>query len=441
MILSPVVTRLPNRRIFSPFLLFPILSTSCLVNLIPPLSLYPLSSTGPGSQSFMSVAYPFINATDAAALDAELMVHPGGFSIDQLMELAGLAVATAVYKVYPPRISTESTIDPSSSPPLGVTKSISRTKILVIAGPGNNGGDALVAARHLALWGYQPTVLYPKRPMKENKPVQLFTNLVNQLHDVEVPILDTLPMVKDILGLQRLQELAIKYPQQEKDLFAMVNNSSSSSAAFTSNSEDSELGVSSFSSAKGVFTSSSSSLAIEGGSECKGYDLILDGIFGFSFQGNILAPFDKIIHTLSLISEYTTVSSSSSGSSSTQTTDTTQNTSSGTFTHNPESISPLGWITRSFGIPIISIDIPSGWSVDHGPLSTNYTTSSLIPSTGGNLYPSLLVSLTAPKPCSKYFYGPYHYLGGRFIPPNIAKKYRIDTLPPYPGCEQVVRLS
>lgn len=36
----------------------------------------------------------------AKAIDAELMGESGGFSIDQLMELAGLAVAQAIHKVY-----------------------------------------------------------------------------------------------------------------------------------------------------------------------------------------------------------------------------------------------------------------------------------------------------------------------------------------------------
>jgi NAD(P)H-hydrate epimerase len=40
----------------------------------------------------------YLNAKDAAALDAELMSSPG-FSLEQLMELAGLAVAEAVYSV------------------------------------------------------------------------------------------------------------------------------------------------------------------------------------------------------------------------------------------------------------------------------------------------------------------------------------------------------
>ena len=40
----------------------------------------------------------YLSAQDAAALDAELMSTPG-FSLEQLMELAGLAVAEAVFDV------------------------------------------------------------------------------------------------------------------------------------------------------------------------------------------------------------------------------------------------------------------------------------------------------------------------------------------------------
>jgi NAD(P)H-hydrate epimerase len=58
----------------------------------------------------------YLNQTDAQNLDVELMGHLG-FSIDQLMELAGLSVACAVYDAYP----------------------INQFKrILVICGPGSN---------------------------------------------------------------------------------------------------------------------------------------------------------------------------------------------------------------------------------------------------------------------------------------------------------------
>ena len=38
---------------------------------------------------------------------------------------------------------------------------------------------------------------------------------------------------------------------------------------------------------------------------------------------------------------------------------------------------------------------------------------------GDGLQPEMLVSLTAPKRAARLFAGPYHYLGGRFVPPAI----------------------
>ena len=76
---------------------------------------------------------------EAAAIDEELM-GPLGFSVDQLMELAGLSVACSVASEYP---------------------ATSHSRILVIAGPGNNGGDGLVAARHLHHFGYTVEVRRP----------------------------------------------------------------------------------------------------------------------------------------------------------------------------------------------------------------------------------------------------------------------------------------
>ncbi len=54
--------------------------------------------------------------------------------------------------------------------------------------PGNNGGDGLVAARHLFHFGFQPIVVYPKRSTKSH-----FINLVQQLDDLDIPILDEIP--------------------------------------------------------------------------------------------------------------------------------------------------------------------------------------------------------------------------------------------------------
>ena len=84
----------------------------------------------------------------------------------------------------------------------------------------------------------------------------------------------------------------------------------------------------------------------------------------------------------------------------------------------------------SRGTPIVSVDIPSGWDVEKGPELENK-----------DLYfmPEMLVSLTAPKLCAKYFKGPHHILGGRFVPKKLATKYSMN-LPQYPGTQCIVKL-
>lgn len=77
---------------------------------------------------------PLLGQKAAQALDNYLMRSPG-FSIDQLMELAGFSVACALTAIFP-----------------------IASRLLVICGPGNNGGDALVASRHLSHFGYKPVV-------------------------------------------------------------------------------------------------------------------------------------------------------------------------------------------------------------------------------------------------------------------------------------------
>lgn len=49
----------------------------------------------------MSGMTRYLNQAEAAALDQELFTEYK-FSVDQLMELAGLSVATAVAQAYPP---------------------------------------------------------------------------------------------------------------------------------------------------------------------------------------------------------------------------------------------------------------------------------------------------------------------------------------------------
>lgn len=81
--------------------------------------------------SMSTTAMKFLNQTEAQNIDQELF-NEYAFSVDQLMELAGLSVAVALAKSYP--------IDGGDN------------KVLVASGPGNNGGDGLVAARHLKLF-------------------------------------------------------------------------------------------------------------------------------------------------------------------------------------------------------------------------------------------------------------------------------------------------
>jgi len=112
------------------------------------------------------------------------------------------------------------------------------------------------------------------------------------------------------------------------------------------------------------------------------YNLLVDAIFGYSFKaGDIRAPFDIAIKAL-----------------------------------------------VETAVPIASLDIPSGWDVELGD-----------PENKG-IKPDFLISLGAPKVGSKYFKGRYHFLGGRFIPPQLAKKYGL-TIPVYPQGSQFVLLE
>lgn len=110
----------------------------------------------------------YLNQQEAINIDLELF-NEYKYSVDQLMELAGLSCATAIAKCYS-------------------LESLSDSKILVCCGPGNNGGDGLVCARHLSLFGYNTVVYYPK---KTDKP--LYHNLTHQCVSMNIPIIESLP--------------------------------------------------------------------------------------------------------------------------------------------------------------------------------------------------------------------------------------------------------
>ncbi|XP_065841690.1 NAD(P)H-hydrate epimerase-like [Oscarella lobularis] len=116
----------------------------------------------------MSRPWTYVTQREAQKIDEELF-SDYQYSVDQLMELAGLGVASAVLKCYP-------------------RDDLPSRNVLVCCGPGNNGGDGLVAARHLKLFGYNSSVYYPKRSEK-----QLFKNLVVQCENFRIDFVNDLP--------------------------------------------------------------------------------------------------------------------------------------------------------------------------------------------------------------------------------------------------------
>ncbi|OXC65978.1 NAD(P)H-hydrate epimerase [Cryptococcus neoformans] len=245
------------------------------------------------------MAIRYISQKLAQQIDVELMSASGAFSLDQLMELAGLSCAQALAKSYPPT---------------------NHKHVMVACGPGNQGGDGLVAARHLRHFSYIPTVYLPKPSSKD-----FLQRLVKQCENLNIPIL------KDVDTFQT------------------------------------ELAKS---------------------------DVILDAIFGFSFQPPLRKPFDQVLKAITGVSKK---------------------------------------------IPIVSVDIPSGWSVTDGPqpLWTEEDDKGE-KETIETFEPEVLVSLTAPKEGVKTFKG-QHWLGGRFVPDELAKKHELN-IPPYEGIDQVVEL-
>ncbi|KRT79916.1 hypothetical protein AMK59_6776, partial [Oryctes borbonicus] len=184
----------------------------------------------------------FLTQEEATNIDVQLF-NDYKFSVDQLMELAGLSCAHAIAKTYS-------------------KEQLSNKNIIVCCGPGNNGGDGLVCARHLKLFGYCTAVYYPK---KTDKP--LYHNLTHQCREMDISILDQLPKENE------------------------YNN----------------------------------------------YGLIVDALFGFSFKPPVRADFVPVMEFM-----------------------------------------------KCSKIPVISIDIPSGWHVEKGE-----------PEEGG-IKPEMLISLTAP---------------------------------------------
>jgi len=79
------------------------------------------------------------------------------------------------------------------------------------------------------------------------------------------------------------------------------------------------------------------------------------------------------------------------------------------------------------GTPILSVDSPSGWDVNRGPISEN------------SINPQVNISLSVPKPSIKHFNG-RNFLGGRFIPQSIIEEFNL-CLPQYPNEEFILEFS
>ncbi|EFP83467.2 hypothetical protein PGT21_028100 [Puccinia graminis f. sp. tritici] len=105
----------------------------------------------------------YLTQKEAQEIDAELMGPKYGYTLAQLMELAGLACAQALHKVYGPE---------------------RYPRVLVCCGPGNQGGDGLVAARHLWHFGHKPTLYYPKQTDKEH-----YKSLLRQCETLGIPVI------------------------------------------------------------------------------------------------------------------------------------------------------------------------------------------------------------------------------------------------------------
>lgn len=115
----------------------------------------------------------------------------------------------------------------------------------------------------------------------------------------------------------------------------------------------------------------------------KSTDLLIDAIFGFSFQKPLREPFPSIISQM-----------------------------------------------EETKVPVLSIDAPSSWDIQEGPPKEG---------PGAKFMPGALISLTAPKPCVKWYQG-RHFVGGRFLTKSIADKYDLD-IPDYPGIDQIIEVG
>jgi NAD(P)H-hydrate epimerase len=134
-----------------------------------------------------------VTTAQMVALEQAAVIH--GVSLDTLMENAGLAVAQAAREV------------------LGA---VAGRRVLILVGPGNNGADGLVVARHLQRWGAEVTayiVTYrPDQDPKMDSAQAYRISVVHSSQDPDLAILDRLLdqsclVVDAVLGTGRARPL------------------------------------------------------------------------------------------------------------------------------------------------------------------------------------------------------------------------------------------
>nr|AAW25220.1 SJCHGC06840 protein [Schistosoma japonicum] len=106
------------------------------------------------------------------------------------------------------------------------------------------------------------------------------------------------------------------------------------------------------------------------------------------------------------------------------------------------------WIPFGFGFKLLvsaeskvsckSCQLVKFLCINRCPIRMNVKTGPL--DDENNLQPDCLISLLHRKLCARFFKGQYHFLGGRFVPDALMRKYNLK-LPIYPNHEQCVLLA
>lgn len=288
------------------------------------------------ASTWKDAPFPYLNAQQSQELDDMLMSPQGGHSLFALMELAGVSVAQVAYTLITQQLSsdrqnkekkqliasTSSSLSSSSSSSLSSTEYSTPVKVCILVGPGNNGGDGLVAARHLRQ--LLESTHHTEQDTQQQQSIHIHLCYPKATHRTTLK-----PIFQALLTAAENEQVQIYTQLQEMDPLSS-------------------------------------------------YSLIIDALFGFSFQANSLndirTPYDVIIAELTKVQDQ---------------------------------------------VHILAVDVPSGWNVDKGDIL------------GLKYMPSSVISLSVPKQCMLSFTGRHHFLGGRFIPAYIFNHFQLSQHPQF----------